>query len=61
MDALLALPALSQTGILGALAVIVIVVIVGRFLLKLALKAVILAALIGAALWMLGISLPQLF
>lgn len=60
MDALFALQAVSQTGIIGALIVFVIVIVVGRFLLKLALKAVILAALIAGALWLLGFSLPDL-
>lgn len=62
MNALLVLQALTAPGILGALVVIGIVLLIGRFLLNLAIKIVVVAAVIAGILWMLGVvALPSLF
>jgi hypothetical protein len=62
MDALLPLQALTVPGILGTLIVIGIVLIIGKFLLNLAFKIVVFAAIVAGVLWLLGVSsLPSLF
>jgi hypothetical protein len=62
MNALLALQAVTVPGILGALVVVGIVLLIGRFLLNLAFKIVVTAAVIAGILWIFGIvTLPSLF
>jgi hypothetical protein len=61
MDALLAAQAFDVPGILGTLVVVGIVLLIGRFLLNIALKIVVVVAVIAGILWLLGItSLPSL-
>jgi hypothetical protein len=61
MDALLAAQAFDVPGILGTLVVVGIVLLIGRFLLNVALKIVVVVAVIAGILWLLGItSLPSL-
>lgn len=67
MGPLVSLDALSSPQYLGALAIDIIVIMIARFVLKLALKVVIIVAIVAAVLWFLGISvliypeqLPQL-
>lgn len=56
MGPLVSLDALSSPQYLGALAIDIIVIMVARFVLKLALKAIIIVAIAAAVLWFLGIS-----
>jgi len=62
MRALVSLPVLQQIpegaltlpGVLSTLVVLAVVFLVGRFLLKVALRIVILAAIVAGVLWFLG-------
>lgn len=62
MNPLLVLQAFTVPGILGTLVVIGVVLLIGRFLLNLAIKIVVAAAVIAGILWLLGVvTLPSLF
>lgn len=54
MDGVFALQAFSVPDIVITLAVVLAVLLIGRFLLKLAVKVVIIVALIAGVLWLLG-------
>lgn len=54
MYGLTVLQAFTVPGILSTLVIIGIILIIGRFLLNIAFKAVILAAIVAGVLWLLG-------
>ncbi|MFC6961295.1 hypothetical protein [Halocatena marina] len=62
MHGLIAAQAFTVPGILGTLVVVGIILLIGRFLLNMAFKVVLIAAIIAGALWFLGAeSLLSLF
>lgn len=54
MHGLIALQALTVPGILSTLVVIGVILLVGKFLLNIAFKIVVLAAIVAGVLWFLG-------